>query len=201
MCMRTKPGRIARGSLGAWTSGCWMGISLSRHAYERPCSFFLLGTSCSYNPDAQGRYASQFPSGGQGFIQPRGDIRESIMPRGFRVLSADIREAVDAYFHRKELEDEADRDADGDQEMSTDTEAATMVRRLKVGDPIASASLRGALCDTLALATALRLQEQDEYYYDSDDSVLNLDEEYPGLAVCIVEWQAARRGATPMPAA
>ena len=27
-----------------------------------------------YNPDAQGRYASQFPSGGQGFLQPRGDI-------------------------------------------------------------------------------------------------------------------------------
>ena len=25
-----------------------------------------------YNPDAQGRYASQFPSGGQGFLQPRG---------------------------------------------------------------------------------------------------------------------------------
>ena len=27
-----------------------------------------------YNPDAQGRYALQFPSGGQGFLQPRGDI-------------------------------------------------------------------------------------------------------------------------------
>ena len=32
-----------------------------------------------YNPDAQGRYASQFPSGNQGFLQPRGDIRESII--------------------------------------------------------------------------------------------------------------------------
>ena len=27
-----------------------------------------------YNLDAQRRYASQFPSGGQGFLQPRGDI-------------------------------------------------------------------------------------------------------------------------------
>ena len=27
-----------------------------------------------YNPDAQGRYASQFPSGGQGLLQPTGDI-------------------------------------------------------------------------------------------------------------------------------
>ena len=81
-----------------------------------------------YNPDAQGHYASQFPSSGQGFLQPRGDIRESIMPRDFRVLPTDIREAVDAYFHREELEDEAGRDADGNQEISTDMEAATMVR-------------------------------------------------------------------------
>ena len=71
-----------------------------------------------YNPDTQGRYASQFPSGGQGFLQPRGDIRESIVPRVFRALPADIREAVDAYFHREELEDEAGRDADGDQEVT-----------------------------------------------------------------------------------
>ena len=81
-----------------------------------------------YNPDAQGHYASHFPSGGHSFLQHRGDIRESIMPRGFRALPADVREAVDTYFHREELEDEADRDADGDQEMSTDTEAATTVR-------------------------------------------------------------------------
>ena len=143
-----------------------------------------------YNPDTQGHYASQFPSSGQGFLQPRGDIRESIMPRGFRALPADVQEAVDAYFHREELEDEASRDADGDQELSTDTEAATMVRQLKVNDPVAVASLQGAMHDTFALATAPRLQEQDKYYYDSDDSVLDLDEEYLGLAECIVEWQA-----------
>ena len=52
-----------------------------------------------YNPDIQGRYASQFPSDGRGFLQSRGDIRESIIPRGFRVLPADVREAVDAFFH------------------------------------------------------------------------------------------------------
>ena len=43
-----------------------------------------------YNPDAQGRYASQFPTGGQGFMQPQGDIRTSIVPRNFRVLPADV---------------------------------------------------------------------------------------------------------------
>ena len=153
-----------------------------------------------YNPDTQGHYASQFPSGGQGLLQPRGDIRESIMPRGFRALPTDVREAVGTYFHREELEVEAGRHADGDQEMSTDTEAVMMVRRLKVDDPVASASLRGAVHNMLMLATAPRPQEQEEYYYDSDDSVLNLDEEYLGLAECIVEWQATRWGATPMPA-
>ena len=117
---------------------------------------------------------------------------------GFRALPVDIREAVDTYFHREELEDEVGRDADGDQEMSTDTEMAITVRRLKVDDPVASASLQGAVCDTLALAMAPRLQEQEEYYYKSDDSVLNLDEEYQGLAEHLVEWQATRWGAAPM---
>ena len=36
-----------------------------------------------YDPDAQGQYASKFPSGGQGFLQPQGDIRTSIVPRNF----------------------------------------------------------------------------------------------------------------------
>ena len=48
VCTKTKPGRPARRSLGAWMLGCWMAISLSRHAYECPCSFSLLGASCSY---------------------------------------------------------------------------------------------------------------------------------------------------------
>ena len=121
------------------------------------------------------------------------------MPRGFRALPTDVREAVDAYFHREEQEDQVGRDADGDQEMSTNTEAAMMVRQLKVDDPVASASLWGAMHDTLAPATAPRLQEQEEYNYNSDDSV-DLDEEYPELAECIVEWQATRWGTTPMPA-
>ena len=81
-----------------------------------------------YNPEAKGQYASQFPSSGQGFLQPRGDIRQPIIPRGFRALPNDIREVVDAYFYRQELEDRANRDADDDQEMSTDTEATVTVR-------------------------------------------------------------------------
>ena len=44
------------------------------------------------------------------------------------MLSDDIREVVDAYFHREELEDKAGRDADDDQEMSTYMKAAVTVR-------------------------------------------------------------------------
>ena len=54
----------------------------------------ILPTGCFmqlyYNPNAQGHYTLQFSSGGQGFLQPRGDIRESIMPRGFRALPTNI---------------------------------------------------------------------------------------------------------------
>ena len=63
-----------------------------------------------YNPEAQGQYASQFPTGGQGFLQPQGDIRTSIVPRDFRVLPADVQEVVDQYVHREQLERRADLD-------------------------------------------------------------------------------------------
>ena len=82
--------------------------------------------------------------------------------------------------------------------MSTDTEAAVTVRKLRVSDPVAMASLQQAMRDTLAPATAPRFQDPEEFYYDLDDSVLDLDKEYPGLGECIIEWQAARWGATPL---
>ena len=112
------------------------------------------------------------------------------------VLPANVREVMDEYFHREELEIRVGLDKD--QDMSTDTEAAEMVRRLQVHGPVASASLQVAVRDALALATAAKPQEQ-EYYYDSDDLVLDLDEEFPDLAEWVVEWQAAHRGATSIP--
>ena len=82
--------------------------------------------------------------------------------------------------------------------MSTDTEAANTVRRLQLHCPAATASLQMAVREALAPATATRPQEE-EYQYDSDDSVLDLDEEYPGLAERVVQWQAARQGAACIP--
>ena len=76
----------------------------------------ILPTGCFmqmyYDPDAQGQYASQFLASSQGFMQPRGDIRMSIVPRGFCGLPTDVREFIDQYFHREEL----DRRVDWDEE-------------------------------------------------------------------------------------
>ena len=142
-----------------------------------------------YNPDAQGQYTSHFPTGGQGFLQPRGDIRMSIIPRDFRVLPADVREVVNLYFHRERLR--AEENQESDDCMSTNTEAANTVRCLQLHCPVATASLQMAVHEALMPATAARPQE--EYHYDSDDSVLDLDEEYPDLGEWVIQWQAARQ--------
>ena len=125
-----------------------------------------------YDPDGQGQYASHFPVGGQGFLQPRGDIRMSIIPRNFRMLPADVREVINMYFHREELE--ATECQESEDCMSTNTEAANTVRCLQLHCLAATASLQMAVREALAPATAARPPEQD-YYYDPDDSVLDLD--------------------------
>ena len=105
-----------------------------------------------YDPDAQGQYASNFPTGGQGFLQPQGDIKTSIVPKNFRVLPADVREVIDQHFHREELEERADQEEE--EYMSTDTEAANTVRRLQLHCPAAMVSLQEAVHEALVPATA-----------------------------------------------
>ena len=82
--------------------------------------------------------------------------------------------------------------------VSTNTEAANTVRHLQLHCLVATASLQMAVREALAPATATRPQEE-EYHYDSNDSVLDLDEEYPGLAERVVQWRAARQGAACAP--
>ena len=77
--------------------------------------------------------------------------------------------------------------------MSTDTETANTVRHLQLHCPAATASLQMAVREALTPATATRPQE--EYHYDSDDSVLDLDEEYPDLAERVMHWRDAHQGA------
>ena len=107
-----------------------------------------------------------------------------------------MREVIDLYFHREGRE--AKENQESDDCMSTDTEVANTVRRLQLHCPVATASLQMAVREALAPATAARLQEE-EYQYNSDDSVLDLDEEYPGLAEWVVQWRATRQGATCAP--
>ena len=44
------------------------------------------------------------------------------------------------------------------------------------------------------MSTDMEADTEEEYQYDSDDSVLNLDEEYPGLAERVMQWRAAHQG-------
>ena len=53
---------------------------------------------------------------------------------------------VNAYFHREELEDKVGRDADDNQKIKTNKEAAVTVRLLKVSYPMATALLQRAMC-------------------------------------------------------
>ena len=142
-----------------------------------------------YDPDTQGQYASHFPTGGQGFMQPQGDIRTSIVPRNFHVLPADVREVINQYFLREELERRVDLDEE--ESMSTNMEATETVRQLQLDSPAAAVLLQVAVHEALMPATAARPQEEeDKYYYDSDDSVLDIDEQYPKLAERVMQWQA-----------
>ena len=59
-----------------------------------------------------------------------------------------------------------------------------------MSNTVVMVSLQRAVHNMLAPVKALRPQYPEEFYYDSDDSVLDLDEEYPGLGECIIEWQA-----------
>ena len=112
------------------------------------------------------------------------------MPRDFHQLPIDVQELIDQYFHREELQARAD--AEEEESMSMDTEAAKTVRRLNLQCPKSTESLQVAVCEAPRPA-------EEEYYYDSDDSVVDLDEQYPDLKERIVQWQAAQKGATSAP--
>ena len=64
--------------------------------------------------------------------------------------------------------------SDEDKEMSTDTDTACNVRQLQLDVP---EQLSQAVNTTLVGATATQPEDED-YYYDSEDSVLDLDADY-----------------------
>ena len=72
------------------------------------------------------------------------------------------------------------------------------VNRLCVGDPVVMASLQVTIHESLTPATTPQPEEQ-EYYYNSDDSVINFDTKYPDISEQVVEWKVARQPTAPLP--
>ena len=106
------------------------------------------------------------------------------MPRGFCNLPDDVHVFIDCYFHRQEVDDSQHAEEEG---MSTDTEAAEAVNRLRLQCPEATNTLDRVVHKVLAPAMATRPEDEeeedeDEYRYDSDDSVVDLNEQYPEVA-------------------
>ena len=82
--------------------------------------------------------------------------------------------------------------------MSTDTEAAKTICQLNLQCPEAAESLQVAVREALMPATATRPTDE-EYYYNSDDLVLDIDEQFPESAERVVQWQITQRGAASAP--
>ena len=82
--------------------------------------------------------------------------------------------------------------------MSTDTEATETVQQLNLQCPESVKSLQVAVHEALTPATAARPAEE-ENYYDSDDSVLDINEQFPELAERVVQWQAAQSSTVSVP--
>ena len=82
--------------------------------------------------------------------------------------------------------------------MSTDIEAAESVQQLNLQCPTATESLQVAVHKALVPATAAQPQEE-EYYYDLDDLMLDINEQYPELAERVVQWQATQQGTASAP--
>ena len=76
-----------------------------------------------HNPCLQGLFAHKYPKNGFSFVQPRGDIRDSIVLPDFRRLPELATQALQTLTH----EDSMPRPSPS---VSTDTEATTHVHRL-----------------------------------------------------------------------
>ena len=77
-------------------------------------------------------------------------------------------------------------DSEEEECMSTDTEAGETICQLNIQCPEAAESLQVAVHEVLMPATAARPMDE-EYYYDSDDLVLDIDEQFPELAERVVQ--------------
>ena len=120
---------------------------------------------CRYhNPHLQGLFANKYPENGFGYVQPRGNLRDCIVPLDFRRLP-ELATEVLWTLSREDAMPYASPNA------STDTEAATHIHRLcvqpQVHDPDA---LRQAVFDIMAEAGHGHLLPELEDYATNEGS-------------------------------
>ena len=123
-----------------------------------------------HSPHLQGLFAHKYPENGFGYIQPRGDLRDSIVPPDFRQLPDLATEALQTLSR----EDATPRPSPN---ASTDTEAATHIHRLcmqpQVHDPDV---LRQTVLDIMVEAGhGHLLPKLEDYATDEGSEVDDID--------------------------
>ena len=123
-----------------------------------------------HNPHLQGLFANKYPENGFSYVQPRGDLRDCIVPPDFRRLPELATEAL----WTLSCEDAMPYASPS---VSTDTEGATHIHRLcvqpQVHDPDA---LRQAVFDIMAKAGhGHLLPELEDYATDEGSEVDDID--------------------------
>ena len=123
-----------------------------------------------HNPHLQGLFANKYPENGFGYVQPRGDLRDCIVPQDFRCLP----ELATKVLHTLSREDAMPYASPN---ASTDTEAATHIHRLcvqpQVHDPDV---LWRAVFDIMAEAGhGHLLPELEDYATDEGSAVDDID--------------------------
>ena len=119
-----------------------------------------------HNPHLQGLFANKYPENGFSYVQPRGDLRDCIVPLDFRRLPELATEVLQT-LSREDAMPKASPSA------STDTEAATHIHRLCVQpqahDPD---TLRQAVLDIMAKAGhGHLLSELEDYTTDKGSEI------------------------------
>ena len=133
----------------------------------------LLTSECMcryHNPHLQGLFASKYPENGFGYVQPRGDLRDCIVPPDFRRLPEQATEVLHTLSRENAM-------PYASPSMSTDTEAATRIHRLCVQlqahDPDV---LWQAVFDIMAEAGHSHLlPELEDYATDEGSEVDDID--------------------------
>ena len=119
------------------------------------------------HPQLQGLFTHKYPENGFGHIQPRGEIRDSIVPPDFRWLPELVTEALQTLSRR-------DATPTPSPNPSTDTEVTTHVHRLCVQAQSPWDALRRTVLDIMAEVGHI-LPELEDYDTGEGSEVNDID--------------------------